>query len=68
MVGSHFLLLMGFINFRSYIETRYKNLAWISLVILWNDITFGKKTYCNKKCRITPWQEKNINPHSDLKQ
>ena len=28
-----------------------------------------KKTYCNKKkCRITPWQEKNKNPHSDLKQ
>ena len=26
-----------------------------------------KKTYCNKKCRITPWQEKNKNPHSDLK-
>ena len=23
---------------------------------------------CNKKkCRITPWQEKNKNPHSDLK-
>ena len=20
------------------------------------------------KCRITPWQEKNKNPHSDLKQ
>ena len=19
-----------------------------------------KKTYCNKKCRITPWQEKKI--------
>ena len=28
----------------------------------------GKKTYCNKKCHITPWQEKNKNPHSDLKQ
>ena len=27
-----------------------------------------KNTYCNKKCRITPWQEKNKNPHSDLKQ
>ena len=27
-----------------------------------------KKTYCNKKCFITPWQEKNKNPHSDLKQ
>ena len=27
-----------------------------------------KKTYCNKKCRITPWQGKDINPHSDLKQ
>ena len=26
------------------------------------------KTYCNKKCRITPRQEKNKNPHSDLKQ
>ena len=25
-----------------------------------------KKTYCNKKCRITPWQKKK--PHSDLKQ
>ena len=24
-----------------------------------------KKT---KKCHITPWQEKNKNPHSDLKQ
>ena len=22
----------------------------------------------NKKCSITPWQEKNKNPHSDLKQ
>ena len=20
---------------------------------------YGKKTYCNKKCLITPWQEKN---------
>ena len=29
--------------------------------------TYGKKTYCNKKCRITPLQEKN-NHHSDLKQ
>ena len=29
---------------------------------------YGKKTYCNKKCRITPWQEKNLNPHFDLKQ
>ena len=28
----------------------------------------GKKTYCNKKCHITPWQEKNKNPHSGLKQ
>ena len=27
-----------------------------------------KKTYCNKKFCITPWQEKNKNPHSDLKQ
>ena len=27
-----------------------------------------KKTYCIKKCRITPWQEKNKNPHSALKQ
>ena len=27
-----------------------------------------KKTYCNKKCSITPWQEKNKNPYSDLKQ
>ena len=27
----------------------------------------GKKTYCNKKCRITHWQEKK-QPHSDLKQ
>ena len=30
---------------------------------------YGKKTYCNKKkCCITPWQEKNENPHSDLKE
>ena len=29
---------------------------------------YGKKTYCNKKCRITPWQEKNKIPNSDLKQ
>ena len=28
----------------------------------------GEKTYCNKKCHITPWQEINKNPHSDLKQ
>ena len=21
-----------------------------------------------KKCRITPWQEKNNNPHSEMKQ
>ena len=27
-----------------------------------------EKRHCNKKCRITPWQEKNKNPHSDLKQ
>ena len=27
-----------------------------------------KKTYCNKKCCITPWQEKSKNSHSDLKQ
>ena len=30
--------------------------------------SYGKKTTCNKKCHITPWQEKNKNPHSDLKQ
>ena len=30
--------------------------------------TYVKKTYCSKKCRITPWQEKNKNPHSDLMQ
>ena len=24
------------------------------------DQTYGKKTYCNKKCRITPWQEIKI--------
>ena len=28
----------------------------------------GKKTYCNKKCCITPWRGKNKNPHSNLKQ
>ena len=28
----------------------------------------GKKTYCNKNCRITPCQEKNKNPPFDLKQ
>ena len=27
-----------------------------------------KRLIVNKKCRITPWQEKNKNPHSDLKQ
>ena len=28
-----------------------------------------KMPSCNKKrCCITPWQEKNKNPHSDLKQ
>ena len=26
-----------------------------------------KKTYCNKKYSITPWQEKNKNPHSEIK-
>ena len=24
------------------------------------DQAYGKKTYCNKKCRITSWQEKKI--------
>ena len=32
------------------------------------DQIYGKKTYCNKKCCITHWQEKNKYPHSDLKQ
>ena len=27
-----------------------------------------KRLILIKKCRITPWQEKNKNPHSDLKQ
>ena len=27
-----------------------------------------KRLIVIKKCRITPWQEKNKNPHSDLKQ
>ena len=27
-----------------------------------------EKRHCNKKCRTTTWQEKNKNPHSDLKQ
>ena len=29
---------------------------------------YGKRLIVIKKCRITPWQEKNTNPHSDLKQ
>ena len=31
------------------------------------DQTYGKKTYCIKKCCITPWREKDKNPQSDLK-
>ena len=27
-----------------------------------------KLPHCKKKCCITPWQEKNKNPHSNLKQ
>ena len=27
-----------------------------------------KRLIVIKKCRITPWQEKNKNPHFDLKQ
>ena len=27
-------------------------------MLIHKHMAYGKKTYCNKKCPITPWQEK----------